>query len=249
MLGHLKLMSPARSLVVVLSLLAAVACLAIWVAFDDQALRTLLATMEQIKIWCAANPQFLFLAIVILPGLGFPVSPLWIIAGAVWGSNWQACAATVLAMELNMSWTYWLAAGPANALIARLLGSRWSQWRQVETRNLTRLAIILRITPGLPFVLQNYLLGLLGIPFRRYLLVSIPITSIFVIGFVLTGGAIFQGHTGTLVLGASLLIAATIGLHLLRAKIAKSRLTPEQQPKTPALPTKYSAAHQKPGTA
>jgi uncharacterized membrane protein YdjX (TVP38/TMEM64 family) len=33
---------------------------------------------------------------------------------------------------------------------------------------------ILRVTPGVPLCIQNYLLGLAGVKFARYLLLSLP---------------------------------------------------------------------------
>ncbi len=108
---------------------------------------------------------------------------------------------------------------PARHLITRLLGERWERWKNVKPENLIKFIILLRITPGIPIFLQNYVLGLLSVPYLTYMAISIPITSIFIVGFVLTGGAVFEGNIGVAFLGFTVLVAATILLNLLRSKI------------------------------
>ena len=178
--------------------------------------------IETISQWSAANPLYLFLAIALLPAFGFPASPLLILAGIVWGSTWQTCLITIAAVALNMSFSYYLAAGPARAIITRLLGDRWNRWKNIHPDNLRRFTVVMRITPGIPFFLQNYLLGLIGVPYLTYLLISIPLNAIFVVGFVLTGGAIFQGNLGMIATGIAVLVAAAVALRMLRRIVSES---------------------------
>jgi uncharacterized membrane protein YdjX (TVP38/TMEM64 family) len=192
--------------------------------------------IDTVITWCSSNPLYLFLAIVFLPGFGFPASPLLILAGLVWGSKWQACLVAIFAMSLNMSWTYAVAAGPARGLLNRILRSPHFQRFKISDPSssriqnpkskisppslLHRFTVLMRITPGMPFFLQNYVLGLIGVPFLPYILISVPLNAIWVIGFVLTGGAIFEGNVGMIAAGLAILIAAAIGLKLLRSKLA-----------------------------
>jgi len=171
--------------------------------------------------WCRDYPFVLFAALVLLPGFGFPSSILLVVAGATWGnSKWTACALAMAATALNMSWTYLLAAGPASSLVARLLGTRWDRWRSLDQNDRIRLAILLRVTPGVPLFVQNYVLGLLAVPFLPYIL--IPLNGIYVVGFVLTGGAIFKGSLGGTFFGVAVLVAAILVLRLLRARFKSS---------------------------
>lgn len=177
-------------------------------------------SIEAVTSWCAGHPSTLFFAIAILPGIGFPISPLLILAGVVWGSTWETCAITLAAVALNMSWTYCLASGPASSIVSRLLGARWQRWKNIHPENLRRFTILFRITPGLPFFIQNYILGLLGVPFLSYILISIPLNGIFVVGFVLTGGAIFDGNIGMIGAGLATIIVATLAFRLVRSKMS-----------------------------
>jgi len=168
--------------------------------------------------WCRDYPFVLFAALVLLPGFGFPSSALLLLAGATWGSSWTSCALAMAATALNMSWTYLVAAGPASSLVARLLGTRWDSWRSLGQNDRIRLAILLRVTPGVPLFVQNYVLGLLAVPFLPYILISVPLNGIYVVGFVLTSGAIFEGHLGKAFFGLAVLVAAILVLRLLRAR-------------------------------
>ena len=58
-----------------------------------------------------------------------------------------------------------------------------------------------------------------AVPFASYLLISVTINGLFVTGFVLTGGVIFEGQIGLLILGISILIAATITIKIIRGRI------------------------------
>jgi hypothetical protein len=58
-----------------------------------------------------------------------------------------------------------------------------------------------------------------AVPFVSYLLISVPINGLFVTGFVLTGGAIFEGQIGLLILGISILIAAALTIKIIRGRI------------------------------
>jgi hypothetical protein len=59
-------------------------------------------------------------------------------------------------------------------------------------------------------------------PFVPYLLISIPINGLFVTGFVLTGGAIFEGSLGAAIAGLSILIAASFAVKIVRRRMASA---------------------------
>ena len=51
------------------------------------------------------------------------------------------------------------------------------------------LTLVLRIVPGVPFFLQNYLLGLARVRFGIYMLVSLAVPSVHLLIAVLAGDA------------------------------------------------------------
>jgi len=164
------------------------------------------------------HPWLIFAAIVILPGLGFPSSVLLLLAGAVWGADPQSALIAIGAVILNIVWTHVVAAGPGKGIIARLLGARWQRWQALPRNDLFKLTCMLRLTPGVPLCVQNYALGLLGVPLWQSIAVAIPITGLYIFGFVLTGGAIFEGHAGLALVGICLVAALAIGLRFLASR-------------------------------
>lgn len=169
-------------------------------------------------------PWVIFVALVILPGLGFPASALLLLTGIVWGSDATSCLLALAAIALNVIWTHTVAAGPARKLMVRWMGERLQPWFALPNKDLTKIAWLLRVTPGMPLFVQNYSLGALGVPLRISLLTALPIVSLYACGFVLTGGAIFDGLAGTALTGISLLVVATIGVKILRSRVG-SRTT------------------------
>jgi uncharacterized membrane protein YdjX (TVP38/TMEM64 family) len=92
---------------------------------------------------------------------------------------------------------------------------------QVVPEDQFEVTLLLRITPGPPFFLQNFLLGLAEIPFLRYLAISWTVIMLNTAGLVIFGKALVNGKGGDAVLGVSLFVAALLIIHLLRRHYAK----------------------------
>jgi len=167
----------------------------------------------------AEYPWVIFVALVVLPGFGFPASALFLLAGIVWGSNPMSCLLAVSAIVLNVIWTHTVASGPARKLMIRWMGERLQPWFALPNKDLMKIAWVLRVTPGMPLFVQNYGLGALGVPLRISLLTALPVVSLYACGFVLTGGAIFDGRVGMAITGISLLVVAAIGVKILRSRV------------------------------
>ncbi|MCW1923518.1 VTT domain-containing protein [Luteolibacter arcticus] len=166
-------------------------------------------------------PWALFVALVFLPGIGFPAGVLLLLAGIVWGSHYTSCLIALAAIALNVMWTHCLAAGPARKVMTRWMGERLQPWFALPRTDLMKIAWLLRVTPGVPLFVQNYALGALGVPLRLSLLTALPVVSLYACGFVLTGGAIFDGRLGLAISGLALVAAAAIATRLFPAKQAK----------------------------
>lgn len=182
--------------------------------------------------WLEDRPAMIFLAIVILPAAPFPVSVLLLAAGVVYGERFGPINAALLALSaivLNFSWTYWIARYPARRLVERLIRNFDVRIPTLPDRHVRRFTIIFRITPGIPFFIQNYVLGLAGVPFRIYFIVSLLAQTAWTFGFVISGGAIFEGKAGLAIVGICLLVVATLLTQALRNKLGARE---EEKPKT-----------------
>jgi uncharacterized membrane protein YdjX (TVP38/TMEM64 family) len=159
-----------------------------------------------------AHPTALILSLAILPGIGFPISPLLILVGIVLGERYgilTACIMGLCAQAICTTWTYILSTGPLRkTLIRTILKNR--PIPELTQSNVWRLGLILRITPGIPYALQNVVLGVMGMPFMIYMIISIPIQGLYAVGFMVTGGAIFKGNIGLAISAVTLLIVVIL---------------------------------------
>ncbi len=181
-------------------------------------------TMEHVR---AAGPWAFFTAMALLPAVGFPLMAFCFTAGPAFGSQLGlggilACSAA--AILVNILLTYWLARYALRPMLERWLFRLGYKIPVVEADQL-EVTMLVRITPGPPFFVQSYLLGLARIPFRTYILPSFFVPMFNVTGVVMFGEAIAQGNAKWAVVGVSLLIAAGIGVHMLRKHYMK-RKTP-----------------------
>ena len=173
------------------------------------------------------HPWWLFLGLVVLPGFPVPTSALLLLAGSVWGGQpLKACAISLLAMALNMSWTYWAAAVPGRGVVERWLATGAFRVPEVPKGNQLRLLLVLRLTPGIPFFFQNYLLGFLRPPFGLYLPVSLACNSMFAVGFVLSGAGIGGGNLKPLMTGLGLIVVAVIAVQMTLKKLGNRDSAP-----------------------
>jgi len=182
------------------------------------------STWDSFKLFLLANEIWLFVSLAVLPGFVLPCAPLLILVG-IWGAEYgikSACIYSVAALIVNSIWTYWFAYGPGSSLVNKILQKFGHQIPKLPTKNLLEWAVILRLTPGVPFIFSNYILGLLKMPFGKYLLVSVPIISITDCGFILASAGIFGGGWKYIWTGISILIIMVIGGRVISAKTTRA---------------------------
>lgn len=175
---------------------------------------------DQILDFLKAHPWALLAAVATLPGIGFPISPLLFLFGVVLAPRYgmaTTCALGIAAQSFCTTWTYLLASGPLRDMLRRIV-SRRRELPELNESNALRLGLILRITPGIPYALQNIVLGIVGMRFKPYLIVSIPLTALWTVAFIVTGGAIFEGRAGLAITGVLLLIVLVLLTKMLRKK-------------------------------
>lgn len=157
----------------------------------------------------------LFLAIAILPALGVPNCPLMIIGGgaaAVVHGTFAAAAVAVLAVIANILWSYWVAAYPLRAFlwerIERTAQTRWLA--RMDSVDVARATFILHVTPGVPLFIQNYFPGLHRLNYWKYLLIAVPVQSLYTALIVLTSGEILKVASAPMLVAAVVAVAAIL---------------------------------------
>lgn len=179
----------------------------------------------------AAGPWVFFAGFALLPAVGFPFMAFCLAAGPAFGEEIGLpgiLAGSAVAILINVTLTYWLARYALRPLLARWLGRLGYRIPVVDEADQIEVTILVRITPGPPFFVQSYLLGLAQIPFRKYILPSFVFPMVNATGIVMFGDALAQGNARWAVIGISLLIAVGLGVHVLRRHYAKRKC--EAQP-------------------
>lgn len=208
----------------VLALIAAVAVYFIgWRTLVDESLRIKTQLMGQVS---AAGPGIFFAAMAVLPAFGMPMLTFALTAGPLFGERLGFAAVIgygIIAITINLTVTYWLARRWLRPLLTRLLERFGYGLPKVESGDATDLIVLLRVTPGVPFFAQNYLLGLAEAPFARYMAISCGIQWSFNVGFILFGDALNQGRGKTVLVAIMLLVALSVGTHLVRNHYGKKK--------------------------
>lgn len=122
----------------------------------------------------------------------------------------------LLALTGNLIITYALARRALRPLLEKLCVKFGYKLPEADAGDATDLVILLRVTPGVPFMVQNYLSGLANIPFGRYLLVSCLVAWPQAIAFMLFGDALMHGKGKLALIGLCSLMALTAGTHMVR---------------------------------
>lgn len=166
-------------------------------------------------------PALVYLSLLLASGLPVPFSPFLILAGVTFTNLFGLPLALVIcysAIVLSMIWTYFVSAYPMRRLFERIIGAFASKFPEIPEEHQSKVALIIRITPGIPFFLQNYFLGVTRVPFVKYLVISMAIQAFYTTGFVVGGGALFEGKAGLAIAAASVLVILGIAIKWLRGK-------------------------------
>lgn len=172
----------------------------------------------------SAGPTAFFLGLVLLPAMGVPVLAFVLTAGSAFGPQLGMPLVVTLCIVctiLNLILSYSLARWAFRPGLTRLMQRMGYSLPRVEGGDIMSLIIILRVTPGIPFFVQNYLLGLAEAPFVRYVLVSSLLSFPQTIGFVLFGDALTQGKGKLVIAAIGLLVAASLTMQIIRRRYAR----------------------------
>jgi uncharacterized membrane protein YdjX (TVP38/TMEM64 family) len=185
----------------------------------------IVSTMAVVR---GAGPVTFFVAMAVLPVLGFPLFPFNLAAGPAFSEQLglgPVVALASVAIAVNVSLTYWLARWALRPPLAWLVQRLGYRLPEIAPGNHFALAVLVRVTPGPPFFFQSCLLGLAAIPFGLYLAISWLVATAYSAGVILFGDALMQGRMKTALVALGLLGALAIGIKLLRQHLAKKAVT------------------------
>jgi len=167
------------------------------------------------------GPVPFYLVFAVLVSVGVPPTPFLLAAGAAFDFP-----ANLLALPLAYAASLGLAFPLANRLFRRQLDAFLTAKAPVVANLLKEspalATVLVRCTPGFPYVLQNCLLVSTGQPFGRFFLASLPPLVLFGVLYLAIGKSLLAGKYGLLGLALFALVAV---LFLFR-HLARRRATP-----------------------
>jgi len=173
-----------------------------------------------------AGPLMFFALMAVLPSLGCPMSVFTLTAGPVFGPSLGIVGVlglTLLSVALNLAFSYWLASRALRPTLVRLVAWLGYTLPRARAQDYRSLVFLLRVTPGPPFFLQSYLLGIVHIPFRIYFVISWLISGAYACAFVLFGDAVVHGHGKRVILAVGIFAVLTVGVQWLRRRYRNPR--------------------------
>ncbi|WP_197456978.1 TVP38/TMEM64 family protein [Cephaloticoccus capnophilus] len=179
--------------------------------------------LEQVR---GAGPLTFFALMVVLPAFGCPLSVFTLTVGPVFGPLLgivAVLALTLLSVALNLAFSYWLASRALRPVLARLVAWLGYTLPKARAQDCGSLVFLVRVTPGPPFFLQSYLLGIAHIPFRIYFVISWLISGAYACAFVLFGDAVVHGHGKRVMLAVGIFAVLTVGVQWLRRRYRNPR--------------------------
>ncbi len=182
---------------------------------------TLNATVDGLR---EAGPGVFFVAMALLPAVGFPLIAFTFAAGPVFGpslgTGWVVVW-SLTAVLTNLLLTYWLSNRALRPLVGRLLAYFEFSLPERPPGGAWHVALIVRVTPGPPFWVQSYVLGLMRVPLVPYLAVSMMVMTGFIVALVFGGEAIFQGNGRLAFVAIGVLGGSIAVMQLLRQRAAQ----------------------------
>jgi uncharacterized membrane protein YdjX (TVP38/TMEM64 family) len=192
-----------------------------WAVWDQEAW---LAWMRR------ARPLPFFVGLTLLPAIGFPVSPLFILAGAIFGTR-VGLIGSLIALALNLALCYSIARLMRPGIAALMRRFRYELPNVGERkRSAFRFTAAVKLAPGVPAFVKNYGLGVAGVPFGLYFGASMLITGAYGVALVLLGESLLDHQADRSVWLGGAVLAAALGVSLWRRRRRRERSTlgPEQ---------------------
>ena len=172
----------------------------------------------------AAGPLVFFAAMAVLPAAGAPLMAFTLSAGEAFGAQLTLPGVIVVAaamIAVNLALTYWLARYALRPLLTGLVTRYGYKVPSITKQNALSVSLVVRLTPGPPFFLQGYILGLAEVPFKLYMIVSWLCVLPWAVGAIIMGRGILNGNFKVAATGLGVLVVAVVLVQLVRRKYAK----------------------------
>jgi uncharacterized membrane protein YdjX (TVP38/TMEM64 family) len=183
------------------------------------------STFQQIIVSLRdAGPGPFFLAMALLPAVGFPLAAFSVVAGPVFGPTLGVgtvvlCA--IAATSANVALSYWIAARALRPFVKHVL--RWLGYSlpEIRQRHAWPIVLLIRVVPGPPFFLQSYLLAFAKAPFGTYMAISTLVPACYLTATIILGDALSRRDPSAIGAAALIFVAGGTVLHVIRKRLVQ----------------------------
>ena len=155
----------------------------------------------------ATHGWYIVLSLAFLPTFGIPISPIWILAGAVWQLK-LSLIIVAICLFFNLVFSYFFYQKCFNQLIYKwiLKNKQFPQLVRTDRMNSIKWVFLIQLMPQLPYAGQCYILSTVKeVNFWHYLSISWLFQFLWALGFILGGSAIKYGQWGLTIFGLILI--------------------------------------------
>ncbi len=164
-----------------------------------------------------AGPLPFFAALALLPAVGVPPTPFFILAGATF-SGWVNLFGITLALAFNVALSYAIVHSVLRGWIERLATRARLRLPTPQPHHALRYAILIKLAPGVPMFLKNYLVGMCGVSFPQYFAVCFGISAAYAAVFVYLGESLSEPRLGNILVALGLVLVLILLFWLLRRR-------------------------------
>jgi uncharacterized membrane protein YdjX (TVP38/TMEM64 family) len=168
------------------------------------------------------GPVTFFALMTIIPAIGAPLTVFTFTAGSVFSPVLGLPLVlffAFLSIGINLVFTYALARWFFRPWIERLCA--WFGYRipVVSVSDQRGLVALVRVTPGPPYALQNYLFGIGQIRFPIYFTISWVLVSLDASAYIVFGDAVAHGKGRMALIAVSLFVVLTVSVRFMRRRL------------------------------
>jgi len=165
------------------------------------------------------HPVYFGLLLAILPCLGVPTTPFYLVAGATF-NPWLAILVCIGGIVGNNLLSWWLARKYLRDRLHLWL-ARWTRQSLTEENpRKWQTAFIIKFAPGLPAFVRSYGLALSGLSFPAYLSFNGGISIMFALAMILLGESFTDQNWTGVIIAAVFLVILFLLVRWIRARLA-----------------------------
>lgn len=174
---------------------------------------------ETLHAWQQDAPVLpFFTALTLLPLVGVPTTPFFMVSGAAYGIL-TSLIGTAIALSVNLLLSFGIARGGLSPLLRRILARTGHTLPDLDEKRELHFTLMVRMIPAMPNFVKNYLLCLAGISFPLYFGVSLIISLLYAAPFIILGESILEKDSSDLIVALVLLAALGVIGHLVRKRM------------------------------